>query len=72
MIDSEFIIKGEKVKSLKPKYNLIQVINASTGFVNKLNGYALQRYYANYELIAVINFDKEEITVVVLKEKENV
>lgn len=69
MINNEFIRKCKKVKSLKPKYNRIQVINASTGFVNELNGYALQRYYANYELIAVTNINEAETTVIVLKEK---
>lgn len=69
MINSEYIRKGRTVKSLKPKYDLIQVINANTGFITEVNRNVLRRDFKDYELIAVTNFSEERITVVVLKEK---
>lgn len=69
MINSEYIRKGRTVKSLKPKYDLIQVINAETGFITEVNRNVLRRDFKDYELIAVTNFSEERITVVVLKEK---
>ena len=69
MINSECIRKGRTVKSIKPKYDLIQVINAETGFITEVNRNVLRRDFKDYELIAVTNFSEERITVVVLKEK---
>lgn len=69
MIKSEYIRKGRTVKSLKPKYDLIQVIDADTGFITEVNRNVLRRDFKDYELIAVTNFSEERITVVVLKEK---
>lgn len=69
MINSEYIRKGRTVKSLKPKYDLIQVINADTGFITEVNRNVLRRDFKDYELIAVTNFSEERITVVALKEK---
>ena len=69
MINSEYIRKGRTVKSLKPKYDLIQVINAETGFITEVNRNVLRRDFKDYELIAVTNFSEERITVVVLKKK---
>ena len=69
MIKSEYIRKGRTVKSLIPKYDLIQVINADTGFITEVNRNVLRREFKDYELIAVTNFSEERITVVVLKEK---
>lgn len=69
MINSEYIRKGRTVKSLKSKYDLIQVINADTGFITEVNRNVLRRDFKDYELIAVTNFSEERITVVVLKEK---
>lgn len=70
MINNEFIRKGRKVKSLKPEYGLIQVIDANTGFINEISRNTLRRVYGNCELIAVTNFSGERITVVVLKENK--
>lgn len=70
MIDSEFIRKGRTVKSLKPKYDCIQVIDANTGFITEVNRNALRRNFKDYELIAVTNFNEERVTVIVLKEKQ--
>ena len=69
MMDIENIRKGRKVKSLEPKYDCIQIINASTGFINEINRNVLKRDYAEYELIAVTNLNEARITVIVLKEK---
>ncbi len=69
MINNEYIRKGRTVKSLIPKYDLIQVINADTGFITEVNRNVLRREFKDYELIAVTNFSEERITVVVLKEK---
>lgn len=69
MINSEYIRKGRTVKSLKPKYDLIQVIDVDTGFITEVNRNVLRRDFKDYELIAVTNFSEERITVVVLKEK---
>lgn len=69
MINSEYIRKGRTVKSLKPKYDLIQVIDANTGFITEVNRHALRIDFKDYELIAVTNFSEERVTVVVLKEK---
>ena len=69
MIDSEFIRKGRTVKSLKPKYDCIQVIDANTGFINEINRNALRRDFKDYELIAVTNINEARTTVIVLKEK---
>lgn len=69
MINSEYIRKGRTVKSLKPKYDLIQVIDAKTGFITEINRNVLRREFKDYELIAVTNFSEERVTVVVLKEK---
>ena len=69
MIKSEYIRKGRTVKSLKPKYDLIQVIDADTGFITEVNRNVLRRDFKDYELIAVTNFSEERVTVVVLKEK---
>ena len=69
MIDSEFIRKGRTVKSLKPKYGCIQVIDANTGFINEINRNALRRDFKDYELIAVTNINEARTTVIVLKEK---
>lgn len=66
-IEIEYIRKGRKVKNYKPKYNRIQIINANTGFINEINRNVLKRDYADYELIAVTNFNTEGITVVVIK-----
>ena len=71
MIDSEFIRKGKTVKSLKPKYDCIQVIDANTGFINEINRNALRRGFKDYELIAVTNINEARTTVIVLKEKPN-
>lgn len=68
-IEIEYIRKGRTVKSLKPKYDLIQVINAKTGFITEVNRNVLRRDFKDYELIAVTNFSEERVTVVVLKEK---
>lgn len=70
MIDSEYIRKGRTVKSLKPKYDCIQVIDANTGFITEVNRNALRRNFKDYELIAVTNFNEERVTVIVLKEKQ--
>lgn len=70
MIDSEFIRKGRTVKSLKPKYDCIQVIDANTGFINEINRNALRRNFKDYELIAVTNINEARTTVIVLKEKQ--
>ena len=70
MINSEYIRKGRTVKSLKPKYDLIQVIDADTGFITEVNRNVLRRDFKDYELIAVTNFSEERITVVVLKENK--
>lgn len=70
MIDSEFIRKGRTVKSLKPKYDCIQVIDANTGFITEVNRNSLRRNFKDYELIAVTNFNEERVTVIVLKEKQ--
>lgn len=70
MIDSEFIRKGRTVKSLKPKYDCIQVIDANTGFITEVNRNALRRNFKDYKLIAVTNFSLERVTVIVLKEKQ--
>lgn len=70
MINSEFIRKGRTVKSLKPKYDCIQVIDANTGFINEINRNVLRRDFKDYELIAVTNFSLERVTVIVLKEKQ--
>ena len=69
MIDSEYIRKGRTVKSLKPKYDCIQVIDANTGFITEVNRHTLRIDFKDYELIAVTNFSEERVTVVVLKEK---
>lgn len=69
MINNEYIRKGRTVKSLKPKYDLIQVIDADTGFITEVNRNVLRRDFKDYELIAVTNFSEERVTVVVLKEK---
>ncbi len=69
MINSEYIRKGRTVKSLKPKYDLIQVIDAKTGFITEINRNVLRREFKDYELIAVTNFSEERVTVVVLKKK---
>lgn len=69
MINSEYIRKGRTVKSLKPKYDLIQVINANTGFITEVNRNVLRRDFKDYELIAVTNFSEERVTVIVLEEK---
>lgn len=66
-IEIEYIRKGRKVKNFKPKHNRIEIINASTGFINEINRAVLKRDYADYELIAIINFNTEGITVVVIK-----
>lgn len=69
MINSEYIRKGRTVKSLKPKYDLIQVIDANTGFITEVNRNVLRRDFKDYELIAVTNFSEERVTVIVLKKK---
>lgn len=66
-IEIEYIRKGRKVKNFKPKHNRIEIINANTGFINEINRNVLKRDYADYELIAVTNFNTEGITVVVIK-----
>lgn len=68
-IEIEYIRKGRTVKILKPKYDLIQVIDANTGFITEVNRNVLRRDFKDYELIAVMNLSEERITVVVLKEK---
>ena len=68
-IEIEYIRKGRKVKNFEPKYNRIEIINASTGFINEINRYVLKRDYADCKLIAVTNFNTEGITVLVIKER---
>ena len=48
MIDSEYIRKGRTVKSLKPKYDCIQVIDANTGFITEVNRHALRIDFKDY------------------------